>query len=459
MARGIILAMEEYEGTDPNDFDFSDFEPVMGSEGTDLISEMDSAIEATDDLDTHMEITDIIATEGVGNTPQIAAIALSALETRLFGQPVVGTQVGTESRTTIAIESKNIFIRAWEAISKFFKKMWEKIQSVFGEDKKKKTKKKAKQVKEAKVDQATGVMEVMSKSSVAKIAIETPGPVPEEKVEAIVEEVREKVGGEIRKYTGNKPSDAPDTKDFIDHLVKNNIKATKMLSENINLFAGKDCKGPREIIENIDDVFRFIKTGYDKDMLSKLDRRVEILKDLGKLRDGYDKHINESVIDSADQSTFLEARNSHLILSKSLIPGYYTVAKENSKYSSYDVKEHDLVRLTKEDIVNAKPNFYDQYMYILKNKNDIAAKMEEIANFNDAIKSLNDEIKKYSDKIDGLKKSVDKKRDPKIKEVGGAVVEDFKAMVNTLRSHVTVANACIVFADSLHQSIMQLSDK
>ena len=448
MARGIILAMEEYEGTDPNDFDFSDFEPVMGSEGTDLISEMDTAIEATDDLDTHMEITDIIATEGVGNTPQIAAIALSALETRLFGQPVVGTQVGTESRTTIAIESKNIFIRAWEAISKFFKKMWQKIQSVFGEDKKKKTKKKAKQVKEAKVDQATGVMVVMSANSFAKDVIETPGPIPEEKVETIIEEVREKVGG----Y-------ANDDLDHISYLVKNNLKATKMLSENINLFAGKDCKGPREIIENIDDVFRFIKTGYDKDMFSKLDRRVEILKDLGKLRDGYEKHITNSVLDSADQSIFLEARNSHLILSKSLIPGYYTVAKENSKYSSYDVKEHDLVRLTKEDIVNAKPNFYDQYMYILKNKNDIAAKMEEIANFNDAIKSLNDEIKKYSDKIDGLKKSVDKKKDPKIKEVGGAVVEDFKAMVNTLRSHVTVANACIVFADSLHQSIMQLSDK
>ena len=138
MKRGIILAMEEYEGTDPNELDFSDFEPVMGSEGTDLISEMDSVTEGIDDLGTHSEIVDIIATEGVGNRPQIAAIALSALETRLFGKPVVGTPVGTESRTRIATEGKNIFIRAWEAISKFFKKLWERIQSVFGGGKKRK---------------------------------------------------------------------------------------------------------------------------------------------------------------------------------------------------------------------------------------------------------------------------------------------------------------------------------
>ena len=448
MARPIILAMEEYDGTDPNDLDFSDFEPVMGTEGTDLVGDMDNTIDAIDDLETHSEIVDIIATEGVGNRPQIAAIALSALETRLFGSAVTVPRVGTESRTRIATEGKNIFVRAWDAILKFFIKMWERIQSVFGEDKKKKTKKKAKQVKEAKVDQAIGVMVVMSANSFAKDVIETPGPIPEEKVETIIEEVREKVGG----Y-------ANDDLDHISYLVKNNLKATKMLSENVNFFAGKDCKGPREIIEQMDEVFRFINVGYDQTMLKKLDNRIEVLKDLGKLRDGYEKHITNSVLDSADQSIFLEARNSHLVLSKSLIPGYYTVAKENSKYSSFDVMEHELVRLTKEDIVNAKPNFYDQYMYILKNKKDIASKMEKIADFNDAIKSLSGKIKEYSDKINGLKKSIDGKKDPKIREVGTALLDDFKALLNTLKSHVTVANACILFADSLHQSIMQLSDK
>ena len=161
MARPIILAMEEYEGTDPNDFDFSDFEPVMDpSEGSLVSGGMGDVVDAIDDIDTHTEIVDIIAIEGVGNRPQIAAIALSALETRLFGQPVVGTRVGTESRTRIATEGKNFLVRAWDAILKFFNKIAKWFKSIFSSDKKEKVKKKKKEIEKA--------IEVISESSITE---------------------------------------------------------------------------------------------------------------------------------------------------------------------------------------------------------------------------------------------------------------------------------------------------
>ena len=150
MKRGIIAAMEEYEGTDPNDLDFSDFEPVMDpSEGSLVSGGLDEVLDTVDIIDTHDEITDIIATEGLGNRPQIAAIALSALETKLFGQPVVGTRVGTESNIRIASEGKNILARAWDAILKFINKISKWFKSFFTSDKKDKVKKKKKQIKEA----------------------------------------------------------------------------------------------------------------------------------------------------------------------------------------------------------------------------------------------------------------------------------------------------------------------
>ena len=150
MKRRIIVAMEEYEGTDPNDLDFSDFEPVMGTgEGDQIIDGFDSTVDSIDMLDTHTEITDIIATEGLGNRPQIAAIALSALETRLFGQPVTVPRVGTESRTRIATEGKNILARAWDAIVKFLSKIGKWFKELFSGDKKKKVKKKKEEIKSA----------------------------------------------------------------------------------------------------------------------------------------------------------------------------------------------------------------------------------------------------------------------------------------------------------------------
>lgn len=147
MARGIIAAMEEFNdgsGAEYNEGEY--YVPDMETYDS-MDQDSDAVIDSIDTIATHTDITDIIATEGLGNRPQIAAIALSALETRLFGQPVVGSRIGTESRTTIAIEGKNIFIRVWEAIVKFIGKIFKWFNELFDKKKEKEIKDRAMQIK------------------------------------------------------------------------------------------------------------------------------------------------------------------------------------------------------------------------------------------------------------------------------------------------------------------------
>ena len=146
MARGII-ALEEYtDSSDPNELDFSTFESVISTEIDDVIDGTEMVTDTVEYCQVHSDITNIIATEGYGNRPEIARIALASIEKRLFGKPMVATRVGTESRSRIATEGKNVFVRAWQAIVKFLKNLWKKIKSFFGADGEKKSKKKKKDI-------------------------------------------------------------------------------------------------------------------------------------------------------------------------------------------------------------------------------------------------------------------------------------------------------------------------
>ena len=463
MKRGIIVAMEEYEGTDPNDLDFSDFEPVMGNEGNEIISEMDSVIDATIGVETHMNITDIITTEGLGNRPQIAAIALSALETKLFGKPVTVPRVGTESRTRIAAEGKNIFLRVWDAISKFFKRLWERIQSVFGGGKKEKIKNKAKQVKEADVKEATQVMEVVSHNTTAKEAVASPEPISSEKIETIVKEVKEKVKAKVKKEPKpaetepeNKQDEGSKKLDEIDELVKANIKATKMLSENVNLFASGDCQGPKNIIEGMDEAMKFFDQRNENEILESLDKRIEELIEIGKKENGFKEYLSPETRDKSLRSWYSEIKTQDKVINTILVPGY---AIESTMFKRWNLKQDDLTRLTKSYIRLKKPDFYQHYLYILENKDLISKKIEDIADLTDRVKSLNDAIKKHSDKIDILKKSIDVIEDSEIGGVGDMIIKEFKEILGTLRLRATVANAYIAFADAIHNCIVKLDKK
>lgn len=154
MKRGIIVAMEEFDDVSGSQYEAGDYYMPDMEIYDSVDQDSDTVVDAIDAVDTHTEIVDIIATEGLGNRPQIAAIALSALEQRLFGKPVVGTRVGTESRTRIATEGKNIFARAWDAIIKFIKRIFKAINDFFGKKKEKEWEDRSKEAKsvESKVN-------------------------------------------------------------------------------------------------------------------------------------------------------------------------------------------------------------------------------------------------------------------------------------------------------------------
>ena len=464
MARPIILALEEYEGNDPNNLDFSDFEPVMGSEVEDLAIDLDNTIDAVDAMDTHTEIVDIIATEGVGNRPQIAAIALSALEQRLFGSAITVPRVGTESRTRIATEGKNVFVRVWEAISKFFKKLWERIKSIFTGDKKEKIKKKAKQVKEADVERAVEVIKVMSSNNTAKQVVQSEEPITPDKVKAVVDEVKEKVKP-LKKLKPKKDKVTKDKKvdneKEVDVLIEANLKATKMLSGNINLFAGDKCKGPKEIIEGIDDIVKLFAERNENEILKSLSERVDYLLELGEKENGYDEYMTGETKEKAIKDWNNEVNYKDNVIKNILIPGY---GIDKSFFERRWLKPSDLVRLNEVFIRRSKPDFYEQYLYILNNKDLISSKIEIIADFNDRVKNLNDAIKEQSDRIDKLKNSIKEKfvgsEDPVIAvKIQTIVVDEFKEMLGTLKFYALIANAYIAFTDAIHNCIMTLDGK
>ncbi len=149
MARGIILAMEEYE-----DGGLDDGQEVDGAElasatvetndgAAEINNEVSDVESAADDADTVGEIRDqmeesVEEGEGMDETSaEIAEVAIEALATRL-GYPHYGRVLpakesfgGRTSRiqaTRLAIEkADNIFKRAWDAIVKTVKKIIAKV--------------------------------------------------------------------------------------------------------------------------------------------------------------------------------------------------------------------------------------------------------------------------------------------------------------------------------------------
>ena len=152
MARGIILAMEEYEGgvDDGQEVDAAELasDTIETSDTAgEIIDEAEGVESAADDANTVGEIRDqmeesVEEGEGMDETSaEIAEVAIEALASRL-GYPYYGRVLpakesfgGRTSRiqaTRLAIEkADNIFVRAWDAIVKTVKKIINKIVGFF----------------------------------------------------------------------------------------------------------------------------------------------------------------------------------------------------------------------------------------------------------------------------------------------------------------------------------------
>ena len=499
MARPIILAMEEYEGTDPNDLDFSDFEPVMGGEADPVISDMDNTIDAIDAVETHTEIVDIIATEGVGNRPQIAAITLSALETRLFGNAVTVPRVGTESRTRIASEGKNIFARAWKAIVKFFKKLWGKITSLFSSDKKKKTKKKAKEVKSANMTLAkkafTGIED---KDVEISIKIGNNGKSPEGKQSEPFkgygdqgdyynnqhkesntsgsddEESSSGPGTGLAPYkttavAKRKTTDAATTRQQSEYTAKLR-KVMEAMCVDTSIFSGVgEMYGPMEISKEFKAVIATINSikGDTKDAIDKIDNIIKMannsLASYSK-NPQYFKDIQGSkgANDAIDE---LKSKNSGSAkeyldkLTKSLfsapIPGFGLMVMGKSD------SEYDIVKLQSEQVrehcaKNARW-FKGQLEFIITSTDTIASEIDQIADLKEDMDKHASKIKEYSEQLEKFESTLGE-LDGAMKPFFDEVTTGYKAIIKYYRYLVMFADSLYSYSDSMHRYVSMLKD-
>ena len=423
MARPIILAMEEYEGTDPNDLDFSDFEPVMGTEVEDLATDIDNTIVAIDDLDTHSEINDIIATEGVGNRPQIAAIALSALEQRLFGSAITVPRVGTESRTRIATEGKNIFKRAWAAIVKFFKKLWSKIKSIFTGDKKKKTKKKAKAVKDANVDAAIKALPVLEDPVVQEV-IEQENPTKQQIEQAVK---NAKNGGEAIKAISIVSIANKMRKDVSIHSLENNkLRTIKDIVDTL--------PKATEVINGIDTTIKGLITQLDN-VMSTADAII---------KNGSSGNSDElkGITEKAEQLKKITMQ----VLQDVYVPGYKMI---NGK---------EIVPLVYEEFRKQKQEkIVETLNYMLTKKDQISANIDKIAEFQTAMDKHSDQMKIYEGLTSEYEVAAEKAGDGS-KEAMQSLLSVFKAMMSYYSTLTKVAGAYFKFSDQITLYVMSAAE-
>ena len=481
MARPIILAMEEYEGTDPNDLDFSDFEPVMGGEADPVISDMGDTLDAITDLETHGDIVDIIATEGVGNTPQIAAIALSALEQRLFGNAVTVPRVGTESRTRIASEGKNIFARAWKAIVKFFKKLWGKITSLFSSDKKKKTKKKAKEVKSANMTLAKETVKLITDADITKsIESSSNGKLGykdssgNSSITDNEEESSSKSGTGVAPYkttavANRKTTDAATTRQKSEYTDKLR-KVMEAMCVDTSIFSGVgEMYGPMEISKEFKAVIATINSikGDTKDAIDKIDNIIKMannsLASYSKNPE-YFKDIQGSK-DVNDAINELKSKNSGSAkeyldkLTKSLfsapIPGFGLMVMGKSD------SEYDIVKLQSEQVrehcaKNARW-FKGQLEFIITSTDTIASEIDQIADLKEDMDKHASKIKEYSEQLEKFESTLGE-LDGAMKPFFDEVTTGYKAIIKYYRYLVMFADSLYSYSDSMHRYVSMLKD-
>lgn len=455
MKRGIIVATEEYEGTDPNDLDFSDFEPVMGGDADPVIDDLTNTVEAIDDVETHTEITDIIATEGVGNRPQIAAIALSALETRLFGQPVTVPRVGTESRTRIATEGKNVFVRVWQAIVKFFKKLWSRITSLFSSDKKKKTKKKAKEVKEAKMTSAKEAVKNLSDSDVE-------------------ESIQGESGTSLAPYkstevANRKTTDAATTRQKSEYTKKLR-KVMELMCNDPSIFSGiGSMYGPMEISKEFKAVIATINSikGDTKDAIDKIDKIIEMannsLVSYSK-NPQYFKDIENSkgardAIDEMRSKNAGSAKEYLEKLTKSLfnapMPGFGLMTMGKGE-SDYDITKLEPSQVREHCAKNARW-FKGQLEFIITSTDTISSEIDQIADLKDDMDKHADRLKQYSDQLEKFESTLGE-LDGAMKPFFDEVTTGYKAIIKYYRYLVMFADSMYSYSDSMHRYVGMLKD-
>ena len=431
MARGII-ALEEYtDSSDPNDLDFSTFESVISGEAEEITGDLEMAVDTIDDVGEHNNLTNIIATEGYGNRPEIARIALASIEKRLFGKPVVATRVGTESRTRIAIEGKNVFVRAWQAIVKFLKNLWKKIKAFFGADGEKKSKKKKKEVDSAKVD---AVAEAIDKVDESAIESGKDTSAPEKKAES-------------------KPESSA-------------IKMMKALRNAKELFAydGSKLHGPKELLglklfKEMTGIPSLIDSEAKKITEELEQNTFKLLEDVsGNLSRDEDtgKHSVDdanSLAMTVDKAREELAESINKTFKNKTIPGMIGVVESDG---SDGVSVPKLMVLPDYDTI-LENNIEEKWLkvqakYLLKNKSQVSTAFDDIMVVQRQLLKHGEKIEELSRKLEKLIGDgyTDKEADGIIMAAANASA---KNLISWYQSLIMVGSASVKFGDTAHRLI------
>ena len=417
MARGII-ALEEYtDSSDPNELDFSTFESVISTEIDDVIDGTEMVTDTVEYCQVHSDITNIIATEGYGNRPEIARIALASIEKRLFGKPMVATRVGTESRTRIAIEGKNVFVRAWQAIVKFFKKLWSKMKAFFGGGggggDKGKTKKKKKEIENTSVDEV--------KKDLQKIE-----------------------SSDITQGSESKAS-----------------KVLEMMKKEPYLYGivnGRDVMGPSQMLEYVLDIKDIVEDLSDEftDAEADIKDLIEVYKKSHKkelsANFDYDEMIKENAKFSDGILSAVEG------LAKTLLPNFSFIEINRETHTFSIVKHHHANELMENAGFDWLKN---ELMILLEHKDKIAKSFDKLA-------TLNDAVEKYGTKVNELNSYVNKEQasigniddaSPMLSKVQSVILSMTRMSVKLLSVFVGIVALQSRYVDAVHRVIMAASDK
>ena len=437
MARGII-ALEEYtDSSDPNELDFSSFESVISGDADEITGGLETALDTIDDVEQHRELTNIIATEGYGNRPEIARIALASIETRLFGKPMVATRVGTESRTRIATEGKNVFVRAWQAIVKFLKNLWKKIKSFFGADSEKKSKKKKKDIDDAKVDAAAKAIDNVDDS-----AIESDSSAPTQEKQS-------------------KPESSV-------------IKMMKAMRTSKEMFGydGRKLHGPKEILgpsfKKITAIPSLLDSEAKKVTFELEEGTFKILDDAMKNTDykvdGKDVSGSSSYSDkdTGDLAKYIEEQRVELnkaiqdTFGGTFIPGMVGVVGGGGGQIAKVTTVHNYQDIMRNNITATW--LKEQAKYLLDNKALVSKGYGEIMSLQRELLKHGERINKLSDKLEKIINSSDFTNDTNDKLVVGMANVSVKNLISWYQSLIFAGTAIVKFGDTAHRLIMMCDE-
>lgn len=435
MARGII-ALEEYtDSSDPNDLDFSTFESVVSGEVEEIGADMEMAVDAFDGVSEHQELTNIIATEGYGNRPEIARIALASIEQRLFGKPMVATRVGTESRTRIAIEGKNVFVRAWQAIVKFLKNLWKKIKAFFGADGEKKSKKKKKEVDEAKVDAVAAAIDKVDEAAVES-GKDTSAPEKKAESSAIkmmkaMRSSKEMYGYDGTKLYGPKEILGPAFKKItaIPSLIDSEAKkVTFELEEGTFKILDSVMAGSKN---KVDDKSTSNSSTYSNEDTDGLSKYAE--EERAKLK---------QAIDDTFGNTF--------------IPGMVGVVGGGGLEIPKVTTLHNYQDIMGKYITATW--LKEQAKYLLENKSLVSKGYDEIMTLQRAMLKHGERVEKLSDELDKIINSSDLPDDAGDAAVAGMANMAARNLISWYQSLIYAGTAIVKFGDTAHRLIIMCDE-